>query len=90
MATLEKRFEWLKEVLAEPPQGFADYYKDDIANFLNTELINSDELEVLFNRKFQSFKECETKEDVRKFVSKITSFIVMTSQIEELIADYFS
>lgn len=90
MATLEKRFEWIKEVLSEKPQRFADYYKEDIANYLDIDSIDSSDIKELFNRRFDTFNECESKEDVQEFVDKITSHIVMTAQIEEIVADYFS
>lgn len=90
MANLEQQFEWLKEVLAEKPQRFADFYKDNIANYLDIELIESTELKDFFNDKFENFNQCKNINDVRKFVDNITGYIVMKAQIEEIIADYFS
>jgi hypothetical protein len=90
MATLETQFEWLKEVLAEKPLRFADYYKEDIANHLDIDSIDSADIKELFNRKFVAFNKCETKEEVQEFVDKITGHIVMTAQIEEIIADYLA
>lgn len=90
MATLEKRFEWLKEVLNEKPQRFADYYKSDIANYLDIDEIEAESLQDLFNDKFENFNKCENKEDVQEFVDNITGYIVMNSQIEDIVDDYFS
>jgi len=90
MATLEQRFGWLKEVLDEEPSRFADFYKEDIANFLDIENIEAKGLNELFGNKFWRFNKCSTKEDVQEFVDGITSYIVMTAQIEEIVADYFS
>jgi len=90
MATLEERFSWLKAVLDEKPQRFADYYKEDIANYLDVESIETASLADLLNNKFESFSECENKDEVREFVDKITGYIVMKAQIEEIVADYLS
>lgn len=90
MATLEQRFEWLKEVLEENPQRFADYYKGDIANYLDIEAIEADDLKDLLGKKFAKFNNFSSKADVQEFVGNITSYIVMKAQIEEIVADYFS
>lgn len=90
MATLEERFSWLKEVLSEEPSRFADFYKEDISNYLDIESIEADSLHDLFGNKFAIFNNCSTKKDVQEFVGNITSYIVMKAQIEEIIDDYFS
>lgn len=90
MATLEERFSWLKEVLDESPARFADYYKEDIANYLDIESIGTASLEELLNNKFEDFNECKNKDDVREFIDLTTGYIVMKAQIEEIVADYFS
>ena len=90
MATVDQRFEWLKKVLNEKPTRFADYYKEDIANYLDIDSIDSVDIKELFNRKFLAFNKCETKEDVQEFVDNITGHIVMTAQIEDIVADYLS
>lgn len=90
MATLEEQFEWLKEILEEKPKDFAGFYKDDFANYLDIENLDAEDLENLLGRKFGNFNQCESKEDVRKFVGKITSYVVMHAQIEEIIADYLA
>ncbi len=90
MATLEQRFEWLKEILEEKPEDFADYYKDDFANYLDIEYLEVKNLAKFLGKKFSDFNRCENKEDVRELVNKITSYIVMHAQIEEIIADYLA
>ena len=90
MATLEQQFEWLKEVLVENPQSFAEYYKGDVANYLDIEAIEADDLKDLLGNKFAKFNQSSTKADVQEFVGNITSYIVMKAQIEEIVADYFS
>jgi hypothetical protein len=90
MATLEKQLDWLREVLEEKPERFADYYKEDIANYLDIDSIDSTDIEDLFNEKFVIFNRCETKDDVQEFVDKITSHIVMKAQIEDIVADFLS
>ena len=90
MVTLEEKFGWLKEVLEEKPLRFADYYKEDIANYLDIEIMESDEIENLLNKRFDDFIECKSKNDMRNFVSKITGYVVINAQIEEIVADYFS
>lgn len=90
MATLEQQFEWLKEVLEEIPRSFADYYREDIANYLDVENIKAENLKDLLGSKFDNFTECKNKKDVLDFVHGITGYIVMKAQIEELVADYLS
>lgn len=90
MATLEQQFNWLKEVLEEKPQRFADYYKDDIANYLDIEQIDLHDLEDSLGNKFDEFNKCEDKQAVRDFISGITGYVVMKAQIEEIIGDYLS
>lgn len=43
-----------------------------------------------FGRKYEKFNNCESKEEIGEFVDKITGYIVMKAQIEEIIDDYFS
>ncbi len=90
MATLEEQFEWLKEVLEENPNNFADYYKDDISNYLDIENIEAENIKDLLGGKFDIFTDCKNKKDVRDFVNKITGYVVMKAQIEEIVADYLS
>lgn len=90
MATLEQRFEWLKEVFEEKPKRFADYYKEDIANYLDIESIEANSLKDLLGRKYDKFTDCRNKKDVSDFVDEFTSYIVMKSQIEEIVVDYLS
>ena len=90
MATLEQQFNWLKEILEEKPERFADYYKDDIANYLDIEQIDSLDLENSLGSKFDDFNKCQDKEAVRAFISRITGYVVMKAQIEEIIEDYLS
>ena len=89
MANLEQQFEWLKEILAEKPTRFADYYKDDIANYLDIDSVEAENLKDLFNHKFEKFCECKNKENVRELVDNITGYVVMKAQIEEIIEEYF-
>jgi hypothetical protein len=90
MATVEKRFEWLKEILEEKPETFSDYFKEDLSNFLDIETIESNDLRELFGKKYLKFSLCKNKEELRSFVGDITSYVVMKSQTEEIIADYLS
>lgn len=90
MTNLEERLKWLKEILDEKPQRFADYYKEDIANYLDIENLEEESLEDLLNNKFAKFNRCKTKVEIQKFVNDITSYVVMKAQIEEIVADYFS
>lgn len=90
MATLEERFEWLKKVLEEKPQRFADYYREDIESYLDIENLEAESLEDLLKSKFKIFNGCKSEEDIREFVDCITGYVVMKAQIEEIVADYFS
>lgn len=90
MATLEEQFEWLKEVLDEKPQRFADYYKEDISNYLEIDAMKSVFLKDSLGSKFSKFIKCNSKKDVQKFVDDITKYIVMKAQIEEIVADYLA
>ena len=91
MATLEQQqFNWLNEILCEKPDTFADYFKPDIANYLEIETSTPSDLPHLLNRQFEQFQLCATKDDVRQFVARITGFIVMKSETDEIIASYFN
>ena len=90
MATLEERFEWLKETLLTGETNFEEIIKDDIAVYLDIDKISISELETLLNKKFNLFQSCETQADVELFISHIVSHIIMNSQNEELIADYLA
>lgn len=90
MAALEQQqFVWLNEILSEEPATFADYFKVDIANYLDIETSTVSDLPSLLNREFKKFQLCTTKDDVRQFVADITGFIVMRSETDEIIASYF-
>lgn len=91
MATLEQQqFVWLNEILNEKPETFADYFKADIANYLDIETSTPSDLQHLFKREFKRFQLCTTKADVREFVADIIGFIVMGSETDEIITSYFS
>jgi hypothetical protein len=90
MATLEERFEWLKEVLSEKPESFADYYKEDISNYLDIDGMKPEFLKNSSGRKFGRLLNCNSKKDVQDFVDDITGYVVMKAQIEEIVADYLA
>ena len=57
-------------------------------NFL--ELDETDEnLKDFCGEKFNSLAQCQTKEEVRVWLDKVCSFIVMKIDTEEIIRDYF-
>lgn len=87
---LEKKVEWLKESLLEGETYYSGMIKEDIANYLDFETIDISFLKTLLDKKFDLFQACETQEDVELFVSHIVSHVIMNSQNEELIADYFA
>lgn len=89
MATLEQQFEWLKEILDEKPENFADYFKEDLAMFLENNEIDITSAQNEFGKKYNSFIACQTKDEIREFVNKIISYILKYSNTENLIADYF-
>ena len=74
----------------EGETSYSGMIKDDIANYLDVETIDVSFLKTLLDKKFNLFQICETQEDVELFVSHIVSHIIMNSQNEELIADYFA
>lgn len=89
MATLEQQFVWLTEILHEEPVTFAEYFKTDIANYLDIGTSTTSDLPHLLKREFKKFQLCTAKDDVREFVADITGFIVMRSETDEIIASYF-
>lgn len=90
MATLEERFEWLKGVLSEKNEGYADYLRDDFAIYLDLEILEIKDLATRLNKKFELFQNCESKDDVREFVSRIVSFMIMKDASEDGIIHYLS
>lgn len=82
MLNFEEKIEILKEYLSEIKDNYADSFKTDIMLYFNDfEDVNSED--------FKFLSELKSKEDIYKWVDKLTSKIVMKfNEDEEQISDF--
>lgn len=82
MLNLAEKIEILKEYLSEIKDNYADSFKTDIMLYFNDfEDVNSED--------FKFLSELKSKEDIYKWVDKLTSKIVMKfNEDEEQISDF--
>jgi len=83
MLDLQQKTSILEKILQEPPQNYADGFKEDILNCL--EGLNTETVHSMFLSKQ------DTEEDIRQWVDKLTSRIVMHEHedgIDNIIWDY--
>lgn len=82
MLNLAEKIEILKEYLSEIKDNYADSFKTDIMLYFNDfEDFNSED--------FKFLSELKSKEDIYKWVDKLTSKIVMKfNEDEEQISDF--
>lgn len=82
MLNFAEKIEILKEYLSEIKDNYADSFKTDIMLYFNDfEDVNSED--------FKFLSELKSKEDVYKWVDKLTSKIVMKfNEDEEQISDF--
>lgn len=90
MATLEQRFEWLKQILNDHDGHYSGYFKSEIADYFNLDEIDAEDLEEILDNKFAIFQTCKSFEDVDEFVSRIVGYVQMHIQTEDIIADYLT
>lgn len=90
MATLEERFEWLKQNLNDHEGNYSGFLKMEIEDYFNINEITADDLKTVLNKKFEIFQTCNSFEDVQEFVYRIVGYIQMHISTEEIIADYLS
>ena len=82
MLNFEEKIEILKEYLSEIKDSYADSFKTDIMLYFNDfEDVNSED--------FKFLSELKSKEDIYKWIDKLTSKIVMKfNEDEEQISDF--
>lgn len=82
MLNFAEKIEILKEYLSEIKDNYADSFKTDIILYFNDfEDVNSED--------FKFLSELKSKEDIYKWVDKLTSKIVMKfNEDEEQISDF--
>ncbi|SEH38161.1 hypothetical protein [Epilithonimonas hominis] len=82
MLNFAEKIEILKEYLSEIKDNYADSFKTDIMLYFNDfEDVNSED--------FKFLSELKSKEDIYKWVDKLTSKIVMKfNEDEEQISDF--
>lgn len=87
MPTFQERVTWLKDVVEEPIESFADHFKMDLSDYLSLESIDSKSLRLLLGNRWSQFELCDSKDDVRAFVSELTGTIVLRLDTESIIQD---
>jgi len=82
MLNFAEKIEILKEYLSEIKDNYADSFKTDIMLYFNDfEDVNSED--------FKFLSELKSKEDIYKWIDKLTSKIVMKfNEDEEQISDF--
>ena len=82
MLNFEEKIEILKEYLSEIKDNYADSFKTDIMLYFNDfKDVNSED--------FKFLSELKSKEDIYKWIDKLTSKIVMKfNEDEEQISDF--
>jgi len=77
----DKIFEWLNFYVCEPPEKFSEYFYEDVVNFLENNHIKS--------KKIRELMKCQSREEVKEWLDKVTGFIVMKLDVEIILEDYF-
>ncbi len=77
----EQILTWLNEIADEEPSNFQEYFYDDVRNFVIEEKLDT--------KKVQSIFQCHNKNEVKKWVESVCSYIVMHSDTDLIIEDYF-
>ena len=82
MLNFEEKIEILKEYLSEIKDNYADSFKTDIMLYFN-------DFEDVNSENFKFLSELKSKEDIYKWIDKLTSKIVMKfNEDEEQISDF--
>ena len=82
MLNFAEKIEILKEYLSEIKDNYADSFKTDIMLYFN-------DFEDVNSENFKFLSELKSKEDIYKWVDKLTSKIVMKfNEDEEQISDF--
>ncbi|OGL47781.1 MAG: hypothetical protein A2W05_11505 [Candidatus Schekmanbacteria bacterium RBG_16_38_10] len=84
---------WITEICEEEPKRFADFFVQDVYDFLEVEQIDKAKLEISLRNKcgakFASLKKCTSKKEVKHWLHKVTSYVIIKSDNKILIDDYF-
>lgn len=82
----------INEINAKKDKSFNDFFIDDIIHFLDID--SGTNLEVDFKKRlgpeYDILIKCKNKNDVNKWLNKITSYIVKSIDTEQILLDYFS
>lgn len=91
---LKQICKWISEIVDEEPNQFSDYFIYDVFLYLQIEDIEENNLEIILKDlcgpKFIGLKNCNSKDDVRKWLNNITNFIIRKIDVNIIIDDYFS
>ncbi|MDO8668346.1 MAG: hypothetical protein Q7K35_04645 [bacterium] len=70
---------WIEELANEKPNIFGEFFYDDIRNYLNSSNYLDNDLMA-----------CKSKGDVKKWLDKVSGYIIMNLDTENIINEYFS
>jgi len=93
--SISKIHKWINELNAEKNKSFNDYFIDDIVKQLDIdELSNNTDFEKVLKEKcgseYLQLIKCKNKSDVKKWLDKVTSYVVKYIDTDEIISNYFS
>ena len=85
----------INEINSEEKKIFHDYFIDDIVRYLEIDKQkNNVKLEKLLKEKcgdeYLQLVKCKTKSEIKKWLNKITRYIIKYIDSEQLVYDYFS
>lgn len=85
---------WINELANEKPIKFGEFFYDDIRNYLNfSECADSDlesSMKKVCRAKYSELISCQSKDDVKKWLNKISGNIIMDIDTESIIQKYFN
>jgi hypothetical protein len=86
--------DWINELSDEKPVEFGEFFYDDIRKYLNFSKCVDDDLESCLKKvsgtKYNELISCQSKDDIKKWLDKISGNIIMNFDTENIIHEYFS
>lgn len=93
MTSIQNICNWINELADERPNSFNEFFYDDIRHYLNLDECGKNiesNLSETCGSKFKELISCRTKEDVKKWLDKISGNIIMSLDTEIIIQKYFN
>jgi len=83
-------YKWVNELLNAEPKYFAEYFYDDIKEYLSLE--NESDFNEMISQvsveKLVSLRNCKSKSEVKVWLDQSTSYILKCLNVENILDDY--